>query len=67
MVCVGEIIRLSSVVFYVVTAVNKFDFRLVINGKNLTNGDQWKEGIGVVETDGLTGSVCFPSIILGEC
>jgi hypothetical protein len=30
-VCVGEIIRLSSVVFCVVRAVNKFDFRLVIN------------------------------------
>jgi len=29
-VCVGEIIRLSSVEFYVVRAVNKFDLRLVI-------------------------------------
>jgi hypothetical protein len=39
----GEVAQLFSVVFYVVRAVHKFDFRLVIK-ETTENGDQWKEG-----------------------
>jgi hypothetical protein len=43
--CACEIIKLFSVVFFVVTAVHVFDFRL----KCLTNCDQWKGGLAVIE------------------
>ena len=50
MFCAFQIIQLFSVVFYVVRAVLKFDFRLVIK-KNLSNSDQKKEDRAVIQTN----------------
>jgi len=47
--CAFEITRLLSVVFLVLRAVYKFDFRLVIRG-TADKGDQWN-GRAVIETD----------------
>ena len=46
MFCAFEIIQLFSVLFCMVRAVHKFDFRLV-KEEHLTNGDQCKESHSV--------------------
>jgi hypothetical protein len=38
----------SSALVYVVRAVYKFNFRLLIN-EHLTNGDQWEKGNAVIQ------------------
>jgi hypothetical protein len=63
---VCEIIQLFPVVFCVGRAVNKFDFRHFIH-EHLTNGDQWKEGNGVVETQRFDRICMFFSLtVLGS-
>jgi hypothetical protein len=66
MFSVCEVIQLFSVVFYVVTAVYKFDFRLVINGEP----NKWRPVAARSSSDRdscfLAGSVCV-SAILVEC
>jgi hypothetical protein len=47
--CAGNTIQLFSVVFCVVRAVHK-----------LTNGEQWQEGLRMLEAHVSTGSMCFP-------
>jgi hypothetical protein len=42
-----DIIQLFSVVFCMVKAVHRFDFKFAIN--KTTNDDQWKGGHGVME------------------
>jgi hypothetical protein len=47
--CAYEILHLLSVVFSMITAVYKFDCKLVIN-ETQPASDQWTEGHAVIQT-----------------
>lgn len=47
MLCACDIIQLFSILFCVVKVIRKFDLKFAIN--KTTNGDQWKDGHGVME------------------